>query len=84
VLAPTKPAVLEAAKGMTHIGEGQAAILKKKAGHCFYNTSPLTFPTLLSDDKDLADNLRSYIRRLSREAYAVMEAYDFDPKIERG
>jgi type I restriction enzyme M protein len=83
VLAPTKQAVLDAAAGMTNIGEGQAALLKKKAGHRFYNTSPLTFPTLLSDDKALADNLRSYIRKLSPEAYAVMEAYDFDPKLER-
>ncbi len=83
VLAPTKPAVLDAAKGMSNIGEGQAALLKKKAGHRFYNTSPLTFAALLSDDKDLADNLRAYIRRLSPEAYAVMEAYDFDPKLER-
>ncbi len=83
VLAPTKQAVLDAVKGMGTIGEGQAAVLKKKAGHRFYNTSPLTFATLLSDDKTLADNLRTYIRRLSPEAYAVMEAYDFDPKLER-
>ena len=83
VLAPTKQAVLETARGMDTIGEGQAALLKRKAGHRFYNTSPLTFATLLSDDKDLADNLRAYIRRLSPEAYAVMEAYDFDPKLER-
>ena len=83
VLAPTKDAVLEAARGMGTIGEGQAALLKKKAGHRFYNTSPLTFATLLNDDKALADNLRRYIRNLSPEAYAVMEAYDFDPKLER-
>jgi len=83
VLAPTKQAVLDAARGMPTIGEGQAALLKKKAGHRFYNTSPLTFATLLSDDKTLADNLRTYIRKLSPEAYAVMEAYDFDPKLER-
>jgi type I restriction enzyme M protein len=83
VLAPTKPAVLAAAAGMTDIGDGQAALLKKKAGHRFYNTSPLTFATLLSDSKDLADNLATYIRKLSPEAYAVMEAYDFDGKIER-
>jgi len=83
VLAPTKDAVLDSVKGMSTIGEGQAALLKKKAGHRFYNTSPLTFATLLSDDKDLADNLRAYIRKLSPEAYVVMEAYDFDPKLER-
>jgi type I restriction enzyme M protein len=83
VLSPTKQAVLDAARAMPTIGEGQAALLKKKAGHRFYNTSPLTFATLLSDDKTLADNLRTYIRKLSPEAYAVMEAYDFDPKLER-
>ena len=83
VLAPTKQAVVEAAFTMPVIGEGQAALLKKKAGHRFYNTSPLTFPGLLNDDKNLADNLRKYISRLSHEAGAVMEAYDVDPKIER-
>ena len=83
VLAPTKQAVLDASRGMSAINEGQSALLKKKAGHRFYNTSPLSFAGLLSDDKALADNLRSYIRKLSPEAYAVMEAYDFDPKLER-
>ena len=83
VLAPTKQAVVEAAFAMPTIGEGQAALLKKKAGHRFYNTSPLTFPGLLNDDKNIAANLRQYISRLSHEAYAVMEAYDVDPKIER-
>lgn len=83
VLAPTKDVVLAQARDLVNIGEGQSALLKKKAGHRFYNTSPLSFATLLNDDKDLADNLRSYIRKLSPEAYTVMEAYDFDPKIER-
>ena len=83
VLAPTKQAVVEAANAMSTIGEGQAALLKRAAGQRFYNTSPHTFASLLSDDKTLADNLRAYIRKLSHEAYAVMEAYDLDPKIER-
>ena len=83
VLTPTKQAVVDAAFIMPTIGEGQAALLKKKAGHRFYNTSPLTFPGLLNDDKNIADNLRKYISKLSHEAYAVMEAYDVDPKIER-
>jgi len=83
VLAPTKDSVLAKAKGMAMIGQGQDALLKKAAGHRFYNISPLTFRTLLSDDKNVADNLASYIRCLSRDAYAVMEAYAFDAKIER-
>lgn len=83
VLAPTKQAVLDSAKGLENIGAAQAALLKRKAGQAFFNTSPLAFATLLNDAPALADNLRSYIRKLSPEAYTVMEAYDFDPKLER-
>ena len=83
VLAPTKPAVLDAAKSISTINEGTDAILKKTAKSRFYNTSPLTFSTLLNDDVNLADNLSSYIRKLSPEAYRVIEAYGFDAKIER-
>lgn len=83
VLAPTKDAVLAKATGMAEIGPGQDELLKKAAQRRFYNISPLSFPTLLNDDKNLADNLASYIRALSRDAYRVMEAYNFDSKIER-
>jgi len=50
VLAPTKQAVLDVAVGMQDIGEGQSALLKKKAGHRFYNTSPLTFASHSYED----------------------------------
>jgi len=83
VLAPTKDAVIERAKTFTTIGEGEDALLKKAAGRRFYNVSPWTFPTLLNDDKNLADNLARYIRGLSRDAYRVMEAYNVDDKIAR-
>lgn len=83
VLAPTKDAVLAKAKTFTSIGEGEDALLKKVAGRRFYNTAPWTFATLLNDDKNLADNLATYIRLLSRDAYRVMEAYNFDDKIAR-
>src|SRR4051794_17668678 len=83
VLAPTNQAILDAAVEMNDIGEGQDAILKKVAGQRFYNTSPLTFQTLLNDDKNLAESLAGYIRRLSRDAYAVMDAYNLDDKIAR-
>jgi type I restriction enzyme M protein len=83
VLAPTKVAVIERARTFTIIGEGEDALLKKAAGRRFYNVSPWTFSTLLSDDKFLADNLARYIRGLSRDAYRVMEAYNLDDKIGR-
>ncbi len=83
VLAPTKDAVVRMASGMPDIGEGQDAILKEVARQRFYNTSPLTFASMLSNDKFLADQLAGYIRRLSRDAYVVMEAYNVDDNIAR-
>ncbi len=83
VLAPTKDAVVAKAATFAHIGEGEDALLKKVSGHRFYNTAPWTFATLLNDDKNLADNLAAYVRRLSRDAYRVMEAYNVDDKIAR-
>ena len=83
VLAPTKAAVLAKANGMSQIGPGQDALLKKAAGRRFYHISPLTFATLLHDDKHLADNLARYISCLSKEAAEVIDAYAFLGKIER-
>lgn len=83
VLAPTKDAVVSQAAGMRDIGEGQDAILKAVAHQRFYNTSPLTFASTLSDDKFLAEQLAGYIRRLSADAYVVMEAYNVDDNIAR-
>lgn len=83
VLAPTKQAVLARAKGLSTIGPGEDVLLKKASGHRFYNISPWTFVTLLNDDKNLADNLASYIRCLSQDAYRVMDAYNIDDKIVR-
>ena len=83
VLAPTKDVVVAKAAGMRDIGDGQDAILKAVAGQRFYNTSPLTFSSMLSDDKNLAEQLAGYVRRLSKDAYAVMDAYNLDDKVVR-
>jgi hypothetical protein len=48
VLAPTAQAVLDAAAGMKDIGDGQrSAVLESVAKQRFYNTSALTFETML-------------------------------------
>lgn len=83
VLADTKLDVITKAKTFGDIGAGQDAMLKKIAGQPFYNTSPLTMTTMLSDDKNVADQLRAYIRGLSHSAHEVIEAYNFDDKITR-
>lgn len=82
VLEPTKEAVLARA-GTGELTPALDAQLKKVTGHGFYNTSPLTFRTLLADDKNVADNLAGYVHRLSSDAYRVMEAYNLDDKIAR-
>ena len=94
VLAPTKQDVLDQATKLgaitkdgrttsVSIGEGHDILLKRASGHAFYNTSPLTFASMLSDDKNLADQLAGYIRRLSKDAYVVMEACNLDDKVAR-
>ena len=94
VLAPTKDAVLDQAVALgalqtdrktlgKTVDEGIDLLLKRAAGQRFYSLSPLTFTSMLQNDKELAEQLASYIRRLSKDAYAVMEAYNFDDKIAR-
>lgn len=83
VLAPTKDAVRAKAVTFSDLNQGTDAILRKTAGHRFYNTSAFTFSTMLSDDKNVAANLRDYINKFSPAAYRVIEAYEFDGRIER-
>lgn len=84
VLAPTKEAVVEKARKVGQLeGGARDLLLRQASGRPFYNTSALTFSGLLNDDKNLADNLGAYIRGLSPHAYAVIEAYNFDGKIQR-
>ncbi|WP_298445024.1 class I SAM-dependent DNA methyltransferase, partial [Gordonia sp. (in: high G+C Gram-positive bacteria)] len=94
VLAPTKEAVIAEAvrvgalqpdrKTLGQPAEGGIhELLKRAAGHRFYSLSPLTFETMLENDKELAEQLAGYIRRLSHDAYVVLEAYNFDDKIAR-
>ena len=65
VLAPTKQEVLDAAAGMQDIGRVNLPPQEEGRPPVLHNTSPLTFASLLGDDKNLADNLRTYIRKLS-------------------
>lgn len=82
VLEPTKVQVLETAQGRED-NAGTRALLRKAAGQQFFNTSPLTFTTLLNDDKNIAAALRNYINGFSPDAVEVLEEYRFDDKITR-
>jgi len=82
VLAPTKAEVLERAKGLDD-SAGSRKVLERVAGQRFYNTSPLTFVTLLNDDKHVAASLRAYVNAFSPVAVEVLEEYRFDDAITR-
>lgn len=82
VLEPTKASVLSIVAGRED-NAGTRALLRKAAGQQFYNTSPLTFATLLNDDKNIAAALRNYINGFSPDAVEVLEEYRFDDKITR-
>jgi len=83
VLTPTREAVRIQAAKYDQINEGVDALLKRASGHTFYNTSAFTFSSMLSDDKNVAANLRDYITKLSPTAYRIIEAYEFDNRLER-
>ena len=82
VLEPTKAEVLKVAHGRED-NAGTRALLKRAAGQGFYNTSPLTFVTLLNDDKNVAAALRAYITGFSPDAAELLEEYRFVYKITR-
>jgi type I restriction enzyme M protein len=84
VLEPTKAAVLAKAAALEAQGKSTVApILKKVAGQSFYNTSPLTMKTMLSDDKNIAAQLRQYIAAFSQGAAEVLDEYHYDATITR-
>ena len=78
VLEPTKTAVLEA-----HAAGKPDPILRRIAGHPFYNHAPHTFTTLLADDKNIATMLKQYVHGFSPAAAEVLEAYDLMARIDR-
>ena len=49
----------------------------------FYNTSPLSLRTMLSDDKNLAASLQTYVNVFSPAATEVLEAFCYHETIER-
>jgi type I restriction enzyme M protein len=81
-LAPTKAKVLETeaklkAKGL----ENRHDALCRAAGFAFYNTSNITFDTLLDDDANVARRLKSYINGFSENVREIFHRFRFDDAI---
>lgn len=55
----------------------------KKAGHLFYNTSPLDLKKLMGDQDHIAENLRAYLQAFSPAVRDIFERFEFHTQIDR-
>jgi type I restriction enzyme M protein len=81
VLEPTKQKVIDKAASLSGKVGNVDPILERVSGAPFYNTSPLTFKTLLNDPANVKANLNSYVAGFSTGAAEVLEKYRFPDRI---
>ena len=81
-LAPTKEKVVETESKLKAKGlDNRHDALCRAAGFAFYNTSPVTFDTLLDDDANLSRRLKSYINGFSENVREIFHRFRFDDAI---
>ncbi len=84
VLAPTKPAVLEAyQKHKDKKPEVLEPILNSVARVKFHNRSRFDFKLLASDPNNIAANLRNYINGFSISAKEIIDYFSFEDQIKK-
>jgi hypothetical protein len=84
VLAPTKAAVIAKASKLDLNAPGTDPLLRRAAGELpFYNTSPLSLHTMLSDDKNIAAQMQAYVAAFSPSAAEVLDAFQYQKTITR-
>lgn len=83
VLEATKPAVLKELEAKTQLGVNPEPFLLRKAGHKFYNQSPLDMPKLLGDPDNIAHNLFAYVQGFSSDVRDIFDHFEFQAQIER-
>ena len=82
-LAPTKQKVLDKNKQLDEDGiTVKQGFLEKAAGQKFYNLSPFTFETLLSDPENIRENFESYLNHFSENVIDVIHRMKFQQEIE--
>ncbi len=79
-LAKTKDAVCEAYEANPDTPD---AILRRKSGYAFYNTSRYTLSKLLADAASLPINLKTYIDAFSPNIKQIFSNLEFDKEIEK-
>ncbi|WP_067801377.1 type I restriction-modification system subunit M [Nocardia beijingensis] len=82
IMAPTRDAVRAKAKATSGIDNNQK-MLEQASGLPYYNTSEQDFETIRGDDKNVALNLRDYIKGFSPNVRLIMDRFDFDNRITR-
>lgn len=80
-LLPTHQAVLDTYKKVEKLAV-KDGFLRKAAGYQFYNISPFTFKTLLSDPENVTDNFRAYLNGFSDNVQDILARMDFDSQIK--
>ena len=84
VLQATKQAVVERAKTLDINSPTADPLLRRAAGGlAFYNMSPLTMTAMLSDDKNIAAQLQTYVAAFSPEAARVLDAFNYQQTINK-
>lgn len=84
VLEASKPSVLREYQDKSNMPPAaQDRFLVKASGFQFYNTSPMTFTTLLGDATNVRANLTNYIGSFSENVRDVFERFNFQAVIDR-
>ena len=80
-LLPTHQAVLDTYKKVEKLAV-KDGFLRKASGYQFYNVSPFTFKTLISDPENIVDNFRTYLNGFSDNVLDILARMDFDSQIK--
>jgi type I restriction enzyme M protein len=83
VLEGTKAAVLAEKVAREQAGLNPEPFLLRKAGHNFFNTSPLDLKKLLGDQDHIGENLRAYVDGFSGPVRDIFERFEFATQIDR-
>ena len=83
VLEPTREAVLNEYEARKDLDIPLEKILIRKSEHNFYNISPFTLSTLMSDPNNLRENIESYINSFSPNAREIFEKYEFSTQFDK-
>ena len=76
ILADTKDAVLEKYESVKNLPM-KDVLLRKAAGHDFYNTSKYTFERLIDDPDSIEENFNQYLQGFSENVRDIIDKFKF-------